>query len=159
MAVPSTLFLIAGAALMGYLVVRRSPATTSAPGPAPYQGGGGGSGTQHVGAPGYVWPHPDKFPTQASFQGWLSQRGYQPGSSGNVRDGATVAAVHSYQRDFNEVRSWLIAQGWGAIVPRLMVDGMIGNGTIGAMVATDQSILPGNNTQDWQALVAQAKQQ
>lgn len=160
---PSTLFLVGGAALLGYLAVRRTPTSTAetpSPSPYPYPTPGPGpapAGGRYVGAPGFTWPHADKFGTQASFQAWLRAKGYHPSLSGNVRDGATVAAVHSYQRDFNIVRHWLIEQGWQSQIADLSVDGKIGPATIGSMVAVDQNIMPGNNVQSWQALVTQAK--
>ena len=156
---PSTLFLVGGSALLGYLAVRRKP-TTPAATPSPYPTPGptpGPAGGKYVGAPGYVWPHADKFGTQAAFQAWLRARGYYPSLSGNVRDGATVAAVHSYQRDFNIVRNWLIEQGWQSEIGKLSVDGKLGAATIGSMVSVDKSLLPGNNVQTWQALVQQSK--
>lgn len=162
MAQPATIFLIGGAALLGYLAVRKRPtptsSTISAPTMPPFGPSmGPSSGGQYVGAAGYTWPSADKFPTQEAFQAWLRGKGYASSSSGNVRDGATVSAVSSFQRDFNIVRHWLMSQGWGSDVPELSVDGKIGQNTIAAMVAVDATVLPGVSAQSWPVLVTQAK--
>lgn len=169
---PGTILLLAGAAVLGYMAVRRKKPTTTAAVPpggvAPPNGGaapdggtgnGAGAGTggetgNFVGT-GWVWPRQDKFPTENSFIGWLLGHGYVPGPpDGNVRKPATEGAVMNFQNEFNAVVDYAKDQGWG-VPNKLTVDGKIGTNTINAMIQADT--LMGTAGMGWKQLVAAAQ--
>lgn len=105
-----------------------------------------------VGAPGYVWPFPNEFPSAIAFGLRLQQFGYiinpaapnwsivSPGSRSIVRD---------FQRDYNDVRTEL---GISPTPPAVANDGLIGARTINALrVAREWSLFLG---QGWPDVVA-----
>ena len=92
-----------------------------------------------VGAPGYSWPHKNRWPNQLAFQNWLLQHGYPASQSGNVRDTATKAAVALLQQDWNTVKQFYYPnQSPGT----LTVDTKLGPATIGTMLFIEGTVIP-----------------
>lgn len=104
---------------------------------------------------GWDWPQRNLFPTEQSFGEALAKLGYGAayGLPGwEILSVETMATVAAFQRDFNEVRRAFQLQ---AIVPELDADGLIGEGTIGALkFALDQNYRPDDS---WIALVHDAR--
>jgi len=121
------------------------------------------SSGKYVGAPGYSWPHKDRWPNQLAFQQWLNQHGYSAGTSGNVRDNQTKAAVALLQEDWNVVKQFYYPnQSPGT----LTVDTKLGPATIGTMVFIDDQVIPQhggveapmNPATTWPTIVGNASQ-
>ena len=84
---------------------------------------------------GYNWPRRDRFPTVDSFSLYLNGMGYpvlMPVAGFNVLSSSTMNQVRRFQRDYNVVR--LTAANPN---PRISEDGLVGKGTIAAMIAAE----------------------
>lgn len=107
----------------------------------------------YVGAPGYSWPHKDRFPNERSFGLFLQQLGYNtnPGlADWSPISAATMVVVRQFQRDYNVAR---LAQTVDEPAPKsLSTDGLIGKNTIGAMLNAERWIIA--LAIPWQDLVA-----
>lgn len=98
----------------------------------------------YVGAPGYEWPHKDRFPNQVAFGLLLQQLGYDPGDLASPTFSITASqglnAVAGFQRDYNIVRQNKLA--WDFVPAGTKstgaIDGLLGPKTIEALLNAEQ---------------------
>jgi peptidoglycan hydrolase-like protein with peptidoglycan-binding domain len=101
----------------------------------------------YVGAPGYVWPHKDRFPNQQAIGLALQNLGYDSGVNAagwTILSAKAMSAVKGFQRDYNIVRQtdWdFIPVGTQSVGPP---DGLVGDKTIEALINAQAWILAAN---------------
>ncbi len=110
---------------------------------------------------GWTWPRPDRFPTTESFGDALNELGYGAAvglPEWEVLSKETMDLVMVFQSDYDDVREALLKESGVEIGPYIVIDGLIGDSTIRALIfAVDWQR---NNPDDsWIALVTDARKQ
>ena len=114
--------------------------------------------TNYVGAPGYVWPHQDRFPNERAIGLALQNLGYDSGVNAanfSMLSAQAMSAAKGFQRDYNIVRQthWdFIPEGTSSVG---QPDGLVADKTIEALINAEAWILAANLS--WADLLGVAK--